>query len=75
MRVDAFKEMLMVNEPSFEYNGKEYAISSPNGVFCVYAEDSPPDEDLIFETVDDLLEHWMIQGKPLKEIVKELDFG
>lgn len=74
MQVGAFKEMLMVNEPSFEYNGKEYAIASPNGVFCVYAEDSPSDEDLLFQTADDLLEHWIIQGKPLKEIVRELDF-
>lgn len=67
--------MLLVNEPSFEYNGKEYTIAQPKGFFTVYAEDSPSDEDLVFETSDDLLEHWMIQGKPLKDIVSELDFG
>lgn len=75
MRIDDFKEMLLVNEPSFDYNGFEYAISQPNGAFCVYAEDSPADEDLLFDTVDDLLENWMIQGKPLKDILEELDFG
>ena len=74
MRIEDFKEMLLVNEPSFEYNGYEYTIACPNGFFTVYAEDSPSDEDLEFETVEDLLDNWMVQGRSLKEIVEEIEF-
>lgn len=75
MHIDDFKKMVLINEPDFGYNGFEYTIARPNGFFTVYAEDSPSDEDLMFETVEDLLENWMIQGKPLKDILDELDFG
>lgn len=73
MTVDAFKEMMMCNEPDFRYNGQEYSICWPGGRYYVTASDSPNDVDLEFSTLDDLLEHWMIQGRPLREILPYID--
>lgn len=70
-----FIEMLGYNEPSFGYNGKEYSICSPDGNFYVTSEDNPSDLELIFSSADDLLDHWIIQGKPLCEILSQIDLG
>lgn len=71
----AFKEMLLCNEPDFGYNGKEYSICCPNGTFYVTAEDSPGDNALSFASADDLLDRWIIQGKPLGEILSLIDLS
>ena len=73
MTITQFKEMLLYNEPSFSYHGKEYGICHPNDLFGVYAEDQPSDIELSFQNVDDLLDGWMIQGKPFREILPEID--
>lgn len=73
MNIDQFKDLLDYSEPSFGYNGKEYAISSPNDKFYVWAEDRPQDVDLEFQSKDDLLDNWNIQGKALREIIELLD--
>lgn len=73
MSVSEFKELLKYSEPCFGYNGKEYTISSPDGKFYVWAEDSPQDVDLIFENADELLNTWIIQGKPLYQILTDID--
>ena len=75
MNVSEFAEVLTYQEPSFGYNGKEYSICSPDGNFYVTAEDSPGDSELVFSSVADLLNNWIIQGKPLKDIVPDIDFG
>ena len=72
MTVDQFKEIMMCNEPDFSYNGQEYSICSPNGKYYVTASDSPSDVDLEFATLDELLDLWMIQGKPLREILPDI---
>ena len=70
-----FKNMLSYQEPDFGYNGKKYSICSPDGNFYVTAEDFPSDVDLVFQDADDLLDHWIIQGKPLRSILPDIDFG
>lgn len=75
MTAKAFADMLLYNEPSFGYQGKEYSVCSPDGKYYVTAEDSPGDVDLVFESVDDLLDHWIIQGKALRDIIPEIDYG
>lgn len=75
MNIGQFKDLLDYSEPSFGYNGKEYAISSPNGKFYVWAEDSPQDVDLEFATKDDLLDNWNIQGKKLREIIGYIEIN
>lgn len=73
MTVSHFKEIMMCNEPEFSYNGQEYSICSPNGKYYVTASDSPSDVELEFETLDDLLNSWMIQGHPFREILPHTD--
>lgn len=74
MTTDNFEEMMLCNEPDFSYNGQFYSICSPNGKYYVTASDSPDDVDLEFDSLDDLLDHWMIQGRPLRDILPELRF-
>lgn len=72
MTVDRFQEIMQCNEPDFSYNGQEYSICWPGGRYFVTASDSPGDSDLEFDSLDDLLDHWMIQGRPLREILPEI---
>lgn len=72
MTVDDFKDMMMCNEPDFLYNGQEYSICWPGGKYYVTASDSPGDIDLEFDGLDDLLDHWMIQGRPLRDILSDI---
>ena len=72
MTVEGFKELMTCNEPDFSYNGQEYSICWPDGRYYVTASDSPSDIDLAFDTLDDLLDHWMIQGKPLRSILPDI---
>lgn len=74
MTVKDFREMMMCNEPDFTYNGQEYSICSPDGKYYVMASDSPGDINLEFDTLDDLLGGWMIQGKTLQEVLPEIQF-
>ena len=73
MTVKQFKEIMEYNEPDFGYRGEEYSICWPNGVYYVTASDNPQDQDLSFSSVDEMLDHWLIQGKPLREILPEID--
>ena len=75
MNIDQLMDLLDYSEPSFGYNGKEYSISSPDGKFYVWAEDSPQDENLVFETKDALFDNWNIQGKTLREIIADIDIN
>ena len=73
MTVSAFKELLVCNEPDFEYNGQMYSICCPNGVYFVTASASPGDIDLRFDSVDDMLDNWVIQGSLLRDILKDIE--
>lgn len=69
MTVKDFKDMMACNEPDFRYSGQTYSICSPDGKYYVTASDSPGDVDLAFDDLDDLLDNWIIQGKPLRNIL------
>ena len=73
MTVDQFKEIMACNEPDFTYCGQHYSICWPGGKYYVTASDSPGDSDLVFDSLDDLLDRWLIQGKPLKKILANLE--
>jgi len=70
---DRFKEIMLCNEPDFGYRGEKYSVCNPNGKYYVTASDSPGDLDLEFETLDEMLDQWMIQGKTLREILPDID--
>ena len=75
MTVEKFKEIIQYNEPSFGYRGKEYSICHPADKFYVWSEDQPQDNDLEFNDANDLLEHWMIHGRPFKDILPDIDLA
>lgn len=75
MTVNEFKESLLYNEPTFGYKGKEYSICSPENKYYVLSEDNPADSELEFDSIDDLLDRWMIQGKPLRDIISDIDYS
>lgn len=75
MTINQFKEMMMFNEPDFQYRGQDYSICSPNGKYYVTASDNPDDINLEFDTLDDLLNDWMIQGHKLRDIISDIDFS
>lgn len=74
MTIDAFKDMMVYNEPDFSYNGQNYSICCPDGKYYVTASDSPRDIDLVFNSLDDLLDNWIIQGEKLRQILPGIHF-
>lgn len=68
-----FLEMISYNEPTFHYNGREYSICCPDGRYYVTAEDRASDLELVFDSPEELLDGWMIQGKSLGEILPLID--
>lgn len=78
MTVDELIDVLYMYEPDFRYRGETYSISwkdgmLPNAELYVTASDCPEDSDLDFSCLDDLLDHWMIQGKTFREILPEIE--
>ena len=72
MTVKDFKKMMTCNEPDFCYKGQTYSICCPDGNYYVTSSDNPSDIDLVFDSIDDLLDDWIIQGKALRTILPEL---
>ena len=57
---------LRMNEPAFEIGGKQYSVCCPSGSFATWDSDG---NTFDFVNVHDLLEHWMVDGKPFREVV------
>lgn len=57
---------LRVNEPAFEIGGKQYSVCAPSNGFSTWDSDGNMFD---FSTVHELLEHWIVDGKPFREIV------
>lgn len=72
MTLEQFREIMSCNEPDFTYNGQWYSICWPDGRYYVTASDNPEDSALVFDTLDDLLNYWNIQGKPLRDILGDI---
>lgn len=73
MTVKEFKEIMVCNEPVFEYNGKIYSICSPDGRYYARVEDEPADVDHAFDSVEELLDNWLVDGRPFREIVSDIE--
>lgn len=73
MTVEEFKEIIPYNEPTFSYKGIEYTICHPNDEFYVRDWSKSEPESTSFSDVDDLLNHWIIQGKSFREVLPYTD--
>lgn len=72
MKIVDFVDVLMCNEPTFDYNGTEYSICFVKNRFYIgISGDESTDE--IFNTVDEMLNNYYIDGKPLKQIVDKIN--
>ena len=60
-------EFLMLNEPSFIYNGKEYGICYP-GTKVLGWEIGKDDTEQRFNSIEDLVDNWVIDGKNILDI-------
>lgn len=65
------KEELITNDVMFTYNDIAYTI-------CPWNKDSVSvctsglDDNQDFAGIDDLLDNWLIEGKPLKDILNDI---
>ena len=59
----------------FTYNGKEYSICHPEDKYYgLLPRIAPEDAELEFNSPDDLLDNWIIQGKIIREICEQINF-
>lgn len=55
----------------FSYNGVWYYICPVNGR---YSAGQAGEDDTMYDAVDDLLNSFIIQGKPLKDVLADIDW-
>jgi hypothetical protein len=61
---------LAINEPAFELDGKQYSVCSPsNELFSTWDSDG---NTFDFHGITALLDNWIINGKPFREIVEKI---
>ena len=58
---------LDLNEPSFDFNGKQYSVCHVNGVYGTWDSDG---NTFDFHSLSDLLENWIFDGKPFRQVVE-----
>lgn len=80
MTKKGFIELVLVNDVSFRYKGKEYYILQGNNS-CICGEYGKDHTEITFDkdsdlynNIEDMLEHWMIDGEPLKKRIGKIDF-
>jgi hypothetical protein len=74
MTANAFLTLLETTEPCFDFRGKEYQICTISGRFLVGFSDNE-DSDQWFDTAEDLLNNWELDGIPLRKALPEINYG
>ena len=64
------RELLCTAEPLFTFRGVEYQICVLNRILAGLADDES--QDCWFDTVDDLLDNWTLDGVPLRRALPEI---
>ena len=59
-------------ELDFDYNGKAYKIEIKDGKLCAYLDEANTPE-YYFADLDDLLEHYLLDGVPFKDKIPEIE--
>lgn len=61
---------LMINEPHFDIGKKQYSVCCPSGgQFSTWDSDG---NTFDFPDVSSLLDNWLVDGKPFREIVESI---
>lgn len=71
MTIDELRKYLELDDIEFSYNGKDYFICPLNNIFSAGEADKTEAE---YKTFDDLINNFMIEGKPLKDIITDIDW-
>lgn len=73
MKADDLKEFTLLNDTSFFLNGNEYYIFLLNDGYNV---GNYNDEEIqSFETFEDMLENWKIEGTLLKDLLDKIELN
>ncbi len=69
MNIDDIAQYLMINEPTFELDGKQYSVCYINGVWGTW-DSSGNTYD--FCDINELLDDWIVAGKSFRQIVSQI---
>ena len=70
-KLEQLKKELETSDIMFSYNGIDYTIC-PWTEGSISACTAGQDDNRDFTSVDDLLDNWLLEGKPFKEIVNDI---
>lgn len=77
MDIESFKEEALVNDIGFNYLNKEYSIIMDNNSYIAIDSENNiinfNKYNDVYKDLEDLLDNWIIGGKPLKEIVGNIE--
>ncbi|MEG0898053.1 MAG: hypothetical protein RSD01_08700 [Ruthenibacterium sp.] len=73
MTEKAFREMIVCNEPLFTFRNEDYQILQPTDRFLAGSVNNE-DSDEWFDTVNDLLSNWKLDGVSLKDALAEIQY-
>ena len=58
---------LLLNEPAFEIDGKQYSVCCPeDDLFSTWDSDGNTHD---YNSIDNLLDNWIVGGKPFRDVV------
>lgn len=64
------KMFLIINEPAFDVGDIQYSVCVPEkDLYCTWDSTGETHD---FHGLEELLDRWMIQGKPFREIVEDI---
>ena len=70
MNDDDIGLFLMINEPQFDLGNKQYSVCCPsNDVYSTWDSDG---NTFDFRGISELLDNWMIEGKPFRSIIESI---
>lgn len=70
MTIEEFKDMVATTDTTYEYNGKTFfACGTDKGYEFLSNE-----ERAYYDTIDDLVNNQMFDGKPLKDCLPQVDW-
>lgn len=72
MTLDELRAHLQVTDFEFGYNSKHYFIC-PLQVFSDFSAGEADHDPKNYKTFDELMSNFIIEGKPLKEIIRQIE--
>lgn len=60
---------IQMNEPTFDYGGKQYSVCSPDGMYSTWDSDG---NTFDFSDIGSLLDRWVVGGRPFRDVVQTI---